>query len=60
MAKKEIVSVGIANAGTKNLDVEVVKTWTPTDVSKSKEIVYFKADGIFYSMKREDYVKIFN
>lgn len=57
---KEFVSVGFANAGVKNLDVEVVKTWTPTNVSRFKDTVYFKSEGSYFSMKREDYVKLFN
>ena len=57
---KEFVTIGIANEGTTNLETDIVKTWKPTNISRFKDTVYFKSDGTYYSMKREDYVKIFN
>ena len=57
---KEIVSVGIANEGETNLDVEVLKTWEPKNIEHIGTTVFFKHDKTYYSMKREDFKKIFN
>lgn len=56
---KDYISIGIANEGIKNLELDIVKGWKPTNISRSKDAVYFKAEGKFYSMKREDYFKVF-
>ena len=57
---KEIVKVGFANEGEKNLEVDVVKTWEPKNISHFSDTTYFKHDGKYYAMKRVDFTKIFN
>lgn len=60
MAGKEIVKLGVANKGETNLDVEIVKTWEPTNINFFSNVVFFKYDKVFYSMTRTDFKKIFN
>ena len=57
---KEIVKVGVANNGEKNLYVDTVKTWEPKKINYIGSTVFFNNDGIFYSMTREDFKKIFD
>lgn len=60
MAVKETIKVGVANEGETNMDVELIKSWIPKNITYSGDIVIFKADKKFYSMKRDDFKKIFN
>jgi hypothetical protein len=57
---KETVKLGVANAGETNLDVDVVKTWIPKNINHFSDVVFFKHEKIYYSMKRVDFKKIFN
>jgi hemin uptake protein HemP len=57
---KEIVEISQANMKATNYEVDVVKQWVPTDILPTKGKIIFKHDGSFYSMKREDFRKIFN
>mgnify|MGYP000573622460 FL=1 len=57
---KETVLVGIANEGETNLDVEVVKKWEPKDINYFGEVVFFKHDKTYFSMKRDVFKKVFN
>lgn len=56
---KQTVSVGVANEGETNLDVDVVKTWTPKEINCFGDTVFFKIEKSFYSMKRNDFIKFF-
>ena len=56
---KQMVKVGLANKGETAIELEEIKTWTPTDVVVSKVLVFFKVGEIDYSMKRADYAKYF-
>jgi len=56
---KETVSVGIANEGELNLDIDVVKAWVPKEVNAFGDTVFFRNDTTFVSMKRTDFVKFF-
>jgi len=60
MAAKEVVKIGVANSGEINLEVEVVKAWTPKQINYIGTTVFFKNEDTFYSMTREDFKKIFN
>ena len=57
---KQTVSVGIANEKETNMDVEELKTWVPKNISYFGDVVYFKNDKTYYSMKRLNFDKIFN
>lgn len=56
---KEIVKIGVANGPQINLEVEVVKAWLPKEINAFGDTTFFKHDGIFYSMKRDDFNKIY-
>ncbi len=60
MAKKELVRIAIANEGEKPFDVEVVKTWEPKNINYFSDVVYFKVEKTYYSMKSVEFKKIFN
>jgi hypothetical protein len=60
MATKEVINVGIANEGEISLDVDIVKTWTPKNINYFGDVVFFKQDKTYYSMKRADFKRIFN
>lgn len=55
----DIVKVGFANEGEQNLKVEVVEKWTPKNITYLGDTVFFKNEGSYFSMKREDFQKIF-
>lgn len=55
----EIVKIGIANVGEKNLKVEEVSKWEPKNIFYGGDTVFFKYDGVFYSMNVSDFRKIF-
>lgn len=54
------VLLGIANEGEMSFSVENVKTWEIGKVTYFSDIVYFKCDDKYYSMKRADFKEIFN
>ena len=56
----EIVAVGVANEGEINLQVEQVKDWQPKNINYIGDVVFFKQDKTYYSMKRVDFKRIFN
>jgi hypothetical protein len=56
----EIVTVGVANNGQENMLVENVKTWEPKDINYFGDVVFFKQDKTYFSMKRVDFKRIFN
>ena len=55
-----MVLVGVANEGEIHVDVEQVKLWEPKNINYIGEVVFFKNDGTYYSMKRDVFKKIFN
>lgn len=55
----EIVKIGIANVGEKNLKVEEVSKWEPKNIVYSGDTVFFKYENVFYSMNVSDFRKIF-
>mgnify|MGYP001566257405 CR=1 FL=1 len=57
---KEMVKVGVANTGETNLEIEVVKTWVPKNITYLGGSAVFKYEKTFYSMKVEDFKRIFN
>lgn len=56
---KQTIAVGVANEKEKNIEVDELKNWSPKNISYFSDTVYFKHDGVFYSMKRMDYDKIY-
>lgn len=56
---KLTVSVGVANETERNFDVEILKTWEPKNINYFSDTVYFKHEDTYYSMKRQDFDKIF-
>jgi len=57
---KDSVLVGMANEGELSILVETLKKWEPTNISYFSDIVYFKHEDAYYSMKRIDFKDIFN
>lgn len=57
---KEMVKVGVANDGEKNLEIEVIKEWKPKNINYFGDTVYFKHEDKYYTMKTADFRKIFN
>jgi len=57
---KETVLVGFANEGELNLEVEIVKKWEPKDINFIRDVVFFKSDDSYFSMKTIDFKRIFN
>lgn len=55
----EVVRVGVANDGELTLPVSEVKEWEPKKINYMGDVVYFKADDTFYSMKTVDFKQIF-
>ena len=55
-----IVKVGFANEGEQNLKTEDVAKWTPKNITHVGDTVFFKNGDSYFSMKREDFNKIFN
>lgn len=55
-----MILVAMANEGEINIDVEVVKTWVPKDINYFGEVVFFKHDKTYFSMKRDVFKKVFN
>jgi hypothetical protein len=49
----------VANETEKNFDVEILKTWEPKNINYFGDTVYFKNGDTYYSMKRQDFDKIF-
>jgi hypothetical protein len=54
------VNVGFANEGSKILKIDDVSKWTPTNLTYMGDTVFFKNEDAYFSMKREDFKKIFN
>jgi len=57
---RKMVSVGIANDKETNMEEDVLCLWEPKDIIYSGLTVFFKYDDTYYSMKREDFIRIFN
>jgi hypothetical protein len=57
---KELVRVGFANEGERNLEVDLVKEWKPKNVNYIGDTVFFKNDDTYFSMKTVDFKRIFN
>jgi hypothetical protein len=57
---KEVVTIGVANNGEQNMDVDNIKLWEPKDINYFGDVVFFKHDKTYYSMKRVDFKRIFN
>ena len=55
-----MVDVGVANEGQKSISLDVAKSWQPKNVTYFSDVVYFKIEETFYSMKRSDFTNIFN
>jgi hypothetical protein len=56
---KEMIKVGVANKGETNLDLELIQKWEPKDITYIGTTVFFKNDKTYYSMKQEDFKRIF-
>lgn len=57
---KEIIKVGVANRPEQNLDVEDIKLWEPKNINYFNDVAHFKNGETYYTMKREDFKRIFN
>ena len=57
---KETMKVGVANDKEKNISVEELKRWKPTNISYFRDVVYFKHDGVYYNMMTTDFKTIYN
>jgi len=56
---KQTISVGVANEKEKNFDIEELKSWNPKNINYFSDTVYFKHEDTYFSMKRQDFDKIF-
>ena len=57
---KDVISVGVANEGELNIGIDVVRTWEPKNINYVGDVVFFKQDKTYYSMKRNVFNEIFN
>ena len=55
----DTVKVGLANIGEKNIKIEEVSKWEPTNVLYASDTVFFKYNEAYYSMNVMDFRKIF-
>ena len=51
--------VGVANEGELSIYIEIIKKWKPTDIVYFINVVFFKEDKSYYSMKKLDFDKLF-
>ena len=56
---KNTVTVGIANEGRRNFNVDEMSNWEPKKITYSGTSVFFKVEDTFYSMDRTDFEEIF-
>ncbi len=56
---KKSIKVGIANNGETNMSVDALSIWSPEKISYIAGLVFFKVDGTFYSMNKQDFKDIF-
>jgi hypothetical protein len=54
---EEKIKIGVANEKEISIGVEELKTWEPKKISYFNDVVYFKHDGVFYSIKRLEFDK---
>ncbi len=54
------VLIGVANEGEISIEIDVIKNWQISKITYFSDVVYFKSDNSFYSMKRNDFKQIFN
>lgn len=57
--KREVVMLGVANEGEMAFDVEHVEKWNPTNLRYFSDVVYFSVNGKYFSMRYDDFKKIF-
>ena len=57
---KELIKVGIANEGEKNITIEDMMDWQPKNVNYFGDTVYFKHEDKYYTMKIVDFKKVFS
>ena len=55
----EKIMVGVANEGELSIYIEIIKKWKPTDIVYFINVVFFKEDKSYYSMKKLDFDKLF-
>lgn len=55
----EMISIGVANEGQVNVNVETLKTWNIKNITFFSKYVYFKHENVFYSMNRTDFDNVF-
>jgi len=55
----EVVKVGVANSGEKNLEVDIVEKWEPKEINYIGTTVFFKHIDTFFSMTRDDFKRVF-
>lgn len=54
------VLIGVANEGEMSIEVDQIKNWEVSKITYFSDMVYFKSDNNYYSMKRNDFKQIFN
>lgn len=57
---KERVKIGFANEGVLDIELEIVKKWEPKKITYIRDVAFFKHEDSYFSMKTEDFKKIFN
>ena len=56
---EQSIKVGIANEGETVLPVSVLEKWEPKNVTQLGDTVFFKQEGVFYSMKVVDFRELY-
>jgi hypothetical protein len=56
---KSVITVGMANEGEMNINIDVIRGWEPKKISYIGTSVFFEVDGSFVSMKRVEFTEIF-
>jgi hypothetical protein len=59
MSENKRIGVAFANMSKQFIELEVIKKWKPTQITKTGVTVFFNVDGEFASMKTSDYNQIF-
>ncbi len=55
-----MIKIGVANEGETNMEIEILKSWIPKNISYVRDITFFKYEDKYYSIKTIDFKQIFN
>lgn len=55
----EMIKIGVANDTEKNMSLEELSKWVPTNIHMFGDTAYFKHDKVYYSMTINDFNKLY-